>query len=179
MSVMKRKQIIVTCATLALVLLVSAIAVAWIVAAQTDAPEPRYAGTSEPLIGRELEAIREGAYVARLVLRPFEEGLCEREVEAIRGGVIAMAIAKGILDDDGPRAKSKGCWESPEPGSVVVAFGMVIGLDGVPSSFGALANEGGVAGSHRSALEWYHTKLYRAQERYQKQLQRLQRGSEG
>lgn len=113
---------------------------------------------------RSLERVIPGVLVARLELRGFANSLSTEERKAIRDDVILKAESEGLIWDSRLRIgqpilpsqyhiERDGVVEEIVPH--YVAYGHIIGPDGVPRSMNRVTNEGAVASAHQQALAWF------------------------
>ncbi|MCL0070768.1 hypothetical protein M1N44_03230 [Dehalococcoidia bacterium] len=103
---------------------------------------------------RSLERVIPGVLVARLELRGFANSLSTEERKAIRDDVEARAHAEGLMPPGGQRMFTTPANED-DGRTDRVAYGHIIGPDGVPRSMNRVTNEGAVASAHQQALAWF------------------------
>ena len=110
-------------------------------------------------------------FVGQLELRGFANPLSDAEKEALRNDVIAQAKAKGLWDAEHPVTMAGG--DGMDAG-VFVAYGYVVGPDGVPDSLAESVAEEGypdpyqqllvVAEAHHRARLWFEERQFQSEE---------------
>ena len=142
-------------------LMVCALAVPGVAAADGPSNDP----IGVPGIAAADSGASETRFVGRLELRSLTKGLSAGEMEAIRAEVMAKATAKGLLNDAEGRVVFESAPEFKDQRTVVVAYGFVVGSDGVPSEYVGEVNINGngyVLTIPQRAQEWYEKELRRS-----------------